>query len=156
MHQQVETLVLPGSVDMWSFDPMIDGGEISLGTKDPIQRLVYYACSPRTHVIVNYSIQKASKSCHIVVYGPVADFEGEPADPGEDAEPEQRIFVRACVRRTALSLLDYEIQRRFSAALEEKTDCIKAAPKKHKSAMTARNLRGLLNLPSPVSELGAE
>lgn len=128
---------------------MLEGGEISLGSKDPLTRLVYYACSEGTHVIVNRGIQRASKSCRLICYGPVADFEGEPVDPGTEAEPEQRLWVKYCVRRTAVNLLDYEIQRRFAAVIMEKTDCVKSSPPKYTSAMTATNLRQLLNLPVP-------
>lgn len=127
---------LPGLYDMWSMDPLLEGGCLYC---PKVSTLVYYALSPRTFAIKSYGYDKQNRWVQLLVYGPVADF--------PDKYGEQRLYVMKRVQAIDIRSLPLDIQKKLAHALFEKVNHADIFFNSHKSVLTARTIKSWLGLP---------
>jgi hypothetical protein len=134
--------LLPEGVSLWDLDTMIEGGKRPCKS---LESLINYAVSPGTYSIVGHNRNMRSKSARITVYGPVADFPGEPLSP-RDGPEEQRVYVSDIVARRQVNALHYHAKKAFAKALLENVGAEFTAEDRYRLSIPVGDLLELFNL----------
>lgn len=138
MHPQVTSIPPPGSLDVWDFDLLEQGGQMQCSH---IRTFLFYLASPRTECAGVFAVNDAENFAKMRIYGPIC----------EDGHP---VYVEMYVSASAkMSLKQNNVARlapeEIQLLINKLTEHVKERHPffKNKTTYGLKRLFTLLNLP---------